>query len=373
MRFSVYLHLANSIIREFRMDQPTKLRALRERLDIMECPEPPAKSISTQNQEMRALIGYFFLDSTHTVISQRTGTMPWSQFIESCAEKLSQECEFPADRYLLGQVRLQHMLERIDSLVRRGFSESQARPADIEAIVRSLQSDAQECKAHFPINTALDRDLTIGIQSHTFEIHLHQTVVFDVFPASTISIDQSAALIRVDALCHGLAAAKQCLDWYYELPVGIEKKFSYSQWTSIGFCVAASCKLVLASLEPTVRHHDQVMGLREALNMRGEIQKLIQRMNTIDQECKGEKWDQHEIFFYKEWLQHLGEWFEAQYRLAHSDSAGENNNGIVFASGISDNNIYDPDEPDAGFPWLNLQDVTIEEMLNAWLGPAGMY
>lgn len=320
--------------------------------------------------------------------------MPWSQFIESCAEKLSQACEFPADRYLLGQVRLQHMLERIDSLVRRGFSESQARPADIEAIVRSLQSDAQECKARLPVDRDCKltlqciiiistgdlnpntRAVTTGIQSHTFEIHLHQTVVFDVFPASTISIDQSAALLRVDALCHGLAAAKQCIDDYYELPVGIEKKFSYSQWTSIGFCVAASCKLVLASLEPSVRHHDQVKGLREALDMPGEVQRLSQRMNTIDQECKGEKWDQHEIFFYRDWLQHLSEWFEAQYRLALSDSAGENN-GVVFAGGVSDStgNIYDSEETDAsaGFPWLNLQDVSIEEMLNAWLGPAAMY
>lgn len=181
--------------------------------------------------------------------------------------------------------------------------------------------------------------MTIGIQSHTFEIHLHQTVFFDVFPASTISSDHSVALLRVDALCHGLAAAKQCLDSYFELPVGTEKKLSYTQWTSLGFCVAASCKLVLASLEPSVRHHDQVKGLREALNMRGEVAKLSQRMNFIDQECKGGKWDQHEMFFYREWLTHLSEWFEAQYRLAQSDSAGENNNGIAFSSEISDNNI----------------------------------
>lgn len=215
--------------------------------------------------------------------------------------------------------------------------------------------------------------MTIGIQSHTFEIHLHQTVFFDVFPAFTISSDQSVALLRVDALCHGLAAAKQCLDSYFGLPVGTEKQLSYTQWTSVGFCVAASCKLVLASLEPSLRHHDQVKSLREALNMRGEVQKLSQRMNSIDQECKGGKWDQHELFFYREWLTHLGEWFEAQYRLAQSDSAGENNNGIVFASENSENNVYDSEEPDAGFPWLNLQDVTIEEMLNAWLGPAAMY
>ncbi|KAJ5741783.1 hypothetical protein N7533_011192 [Penicillium manginii] len=305
--------------------------------------------------------------------------MPWSQFIESCAEKLSQECEFPADQHLLGEVRLQHMLQRIDSLVRRGFSEDQARSTDIEATVRSLQIEAQNCKAQLLNNAGFDRDVNINIQSHTFEIHIHQTVFFDVFPQSTPSHDHSISLLRIDALCHGLAAAKQCLEYYFKLPVGIEKKFSYSQWTSMGFCVAASCKLVLASLEPSVRHHDQVAALREALNMRGEVQRLSQRMNTIDSECKGENWDGCEVFFYREWLQHLGEWFEAQYRLAHSDSAGENGSGggIVFGGAVGENGpgLFETDasEPDAGFPWLNLQDVTIEDMLNAWLGPAGMY
>ena len=181
------------------------------------------------------------------------------------------------------------------------------------------------------------------------------------------------ALLRIDALCHGLAAAKKFMSFYFSLPPGIEKRFSYTQWTMTGFSVAASCKLVLASLEPSVRDHDQVRGLRETLDMPHEIQKSVKRMNTLDQECKGGKWDQHEMFFYQDWLRFLSEWFEEKYRLAQSDSAGENNGALgVFSTGNSENNIYEEPQPDPGFPWVDLQDVTIEEMLNVWLEPMNM-
>lgn len=93
------------------------------------------------------------------MVLQRTGTMPWSPFIESCAAKLSQECEFSTDRYLLGQVQVQHMLVRIDSLVARGFGENQA-PADIEVMISSLQSDFEDCKARLPVPIDHDGELT---------------------------------------------------------------------------------------------------------------------------------------------------------------------------------------------------------------------
>ncbi|KAE8346404.1 hypothetical protein BDV24DRAFT_123822 [Aspergillus arachidicola] len=332
--------------------------------------DPPTESISLRNEEMRALVGYFLLDACHSIVLQRTGTMPWSPFIESCAAKLSQECEFSTDRYLLGQVQVQHMLVRIDSLVARGFGENQA-PADIEVMISSLRSDFEDCKARLPV--PIDHDVFHGIPSHAFEIHLYQTIFFDVYPSSAASLDHSMALLRIDALCHGLAAAKQFMSFYFSLPSGIEKRFSYIQWTMTGFSVAASCKLVLASLEPSVRDHDQVRGLRETLDMRHEIQKSVQRLNTLDQECKGGKWDQHEMFFYQDWLRFLSEWFEEKYRLAQSDSSGENNDALgVFTTGISENNIYQEPQPDPGFPWVDLQDVTIEEMLNVWLEPMNM-
>ncbi|KAK5789398.1 hypothetical protein VI817_008522 [Penicillium citrinum] len=282
---------------------------------------------------------------------------------------LSREGEFPTDQYLIGQVRLQHLLERVDPLVRRGFGEGQVMPQDVEAMIRSLKGEANECKAQLSLSAS--RDVTIGLQSHSFEIHLYQTTLFDVFPSSTESIDQTTALYRIDTLCHGLAAARQFINFYHALPHGIEKNFSFLHWISAGFCLAASCKLALASLEPSVRYHEQVNGLRDTLNMQDELRKFVQRMNLLDKECKGGKWEQHEIFFYQHWLQNLSEWFEGQYRLAHSDSAGPNDNGMTFATtGISENNIYE--ETDPGFSWLDLHDVTIEEMLNAWLGPGGL-
>lgn len=96
--------------------------------------------------------------TSHSVIQQRTGTMPWSPFIESCAAKLSQECEFSTDRYLLGQVQVQHMLGQIDSLVARGFGENKA-PVDIEVMISSLQSAFEECKARLPVPIDHDGEL----------------------------------------------------------------------------------------------------------------------------------------------------------------------------------------------------------------------
>lgn len=51
---------------------------------------------------------------------------------------------------------MQHMLERVDSLVRRGFVENQATLVDVDAMVRSLQNEAKEYRALFPAIPRLD-------------------------------------------------------------------------------------------------------------------------------------------------------------------------------------------------------------------------
>lgn len=63
MRFSGYLHLAHSIINDCRLDYPAKLRVVRQRMDVMMDTDAPAESISLQNEEIRALVGYFLLDA----------------------------------------------------------------------------------------------------------------------------------------------------------------------------------------------------------------------------------------------------------------------------------------------------------------------
>jgi hypothetical protein len=50
------------------------------------------------------------------------------------------------------------MLVRIDSLVARGFGESQP-PADIEVMISSLQSDFEDCKARLPVPIDYDGEL----------------------------------------------------------------------------------------------------------------------------------------------------------------------------------------------------------------------
>ena len=100
---------------------------------------------------------------SHSVVSQRTASIPWSSFIDSCASKLSQEGEFPTDQYLIGQVRLQHLLERVDPLIKRGFGEGQVMAQDVEAIIRSLKSEANECKAQLSLPASRDGKLALAL------------------------------------------------------------------------------------------------------------------------------------------------------------------------------------------------------------------
>lgn len=51
---------------------------------------------------------------------------------------------------------MQHMLERVESLVRRGFAENQATLVDVDTMVRSLQNEAKAYRAQFPALPRLD-------------------------------------------------------------------------------------------------------------------------------------------------------------------------------------------------------------------------
>ncbi|KAJ5099660.1 hypothetical protein N7532_006661 [Penicillium argentinense] len=368
MRFSKYLHLAHAIINCCKFDRSTKIRMMRQRLDVMLDEAGPAETSAIQREERRALIGFYLLDATSSLVMQKAGTMPWSPFLESCALKLSQECEYPTDRHLINYVQLQHMLGRIDALVIR---EEQVPPLEVNGIIRSLLADFEEYKSQLPF--PVDSDVLAALQVRAFRVHIYQSAVFDFYPPFHNITDQSLALPRIEALCHGLSAAKDFITFYFSLPLGIEKSYSYLHWVNAGFIIAASCKLAIASLEPSVRHNPQVKELRESLDYPRELSNLTQRMYAVDRECKGSSGDQHETFFYQEWLRHLGEWFAGKYRLAELDSSEINDGGLaISASGVADNGLYGDPPQDTDFPWADLQDVTVEELLNAWLGPMAM-
>ncbi|KAJ5107989.1 hypothetical protein N7456_004664 [Penicillium angulare] len=377
-RIPGYMRLAQGIISDTRLDYPAKMRATSGRMILMADSDTGNKWSSLQNEEMRALVGYYLLDASRAITAQRAGNMPWSPFLESCAAKLSHDCEFPTDRYLLGHVQLQRMLSEVDTLVAQGYDEIQAPPSDIESMIHCLQSDMDEYKSLLP--APMHNNIFSEVQSHFFDVHLWQTAFFDVYRPSAASIDPTVTLLRTHALCQGLAAAKRFISYYFSLPFGIERTFSYLQWTAIGFGIATACRLTLAALDRSVQYNANVQTLRETLDIPRELLRIRQRLREVDTQWKDGKADHQQIIFYQDWVWYLSGWFEEKCRMEQSDDASasgsDQGHGMVLtATSISDGNFYGDFQPQPGvnfIPWSNAQDYTIEDMFNTWVGGNAM-
>lgn len=87
---------------------------------------------------------------------QKTCTLPWSPFIESCAAALSAKCEYPTDRYMIYYVQLQHMLERMNLLTTKSI---EGHP-DVELQLQSFRAEVEEYKNQLPIPPTCDRQYT---------------------------------------------------------------------------------------------------------------------------------------------------------------------------------------------------------------------
>ncbi|KAJ5540603.1 hypothetical protein N7494_005679 [Penicillium frequentans] len=306
-RFSSYIHIALSIMNDARMDRPPKYRVA-TRIDIEgESDQTGSASIPGSvsiADESRALIGCFLLNSTHAIIMQKTCTLPWSPFIESCAATLSAKCEYPTDRYMIYYVQLQHMLERMNLLTTKSI---EGHP-DVELQLQSFRAEVEEYKNQLPIPPTCD--LLIATQYQTLELQLCQISLLDNKHTSTPG-DGFVLVSRIDTLCHGLAAAKRFVDFYFTLPPTIEKSYSILNWLQTGFIVAAACKLVIVSLDSSLRYNVQVEELREALELPKVLQFYVQRLHEVAKTCKD-----GEFAHYQNWLLAASVWFEKTYRAA---------------------------------------------------------
>ncbi|KAJ5609187.1 hypothetical protein N7528_009754 [Penicillium herquei] len=221
-------------------------------------------------------------------------------------------------------------------------------------------------KTQFPAH--FHHDIFLGADSGIFDVHLYQTVFFDVYPSASAveSVEPLVALQRTHALCQGLAAAQRCINFYFNLPLGIEKRWSYLQWITNGFGIMASCKLALAAMEPSMREHDQVRALRESLDMRLQLQNILMRLETIDKDCKGGVLGGPETFHYHTWTRQIYDWFQNKYYLAQLDnvnqSRGPSSAPSVTPSWVPGSGVYQVPLTDDGFPWMDPPDMAIETL-----------
>ena len=91
------------------------------------------------------------------------------------------------------------------------------------------------------------------------------------------------------------------------IPVGAERRFSFSQWLQTGFDLILACKLVmLATSDESLRHsYPQIQSLCDTLDMAGVLKSCIDRQILQQSSLKS----QSTGFDYLGWLQWIQEWF----------------------------------------------------------------
>ncbi|KAJ5263774.1 hypothetical protein N7478_011379 [Penicillium angulare] len=356
-RFPGYMQLAVGLMNTARLDRPPKYR-VPTRLDVGE--ESDETRNKTGADESRALIGLFLLNSTDSVIRQRTCTSPWNPFIESTAAELSEKAEYPTDRYMIYYVQLQHMLERMDALTLTSIEQHH----DMEQHIRAFRAEIELYKNRLPVDPTCDP--FIATQYHTLELQICQISLIDGKAASVAS-DGFLLLSRSDTLCHGLAVSKRFLDYYLKLPPTIEKNYSIVTWLSTGFLIAAASKLVLAALNPSLRHNRQVQELRDALDIPKMLNFFVDRHEAVAKTCKDGSFSH-----YQKWLVAAITWFDKAYQVAQLEAAKiiENEAFASFEASqfTEQNQMGQNDPPDPNLFGLDF-DITMEELMGGWIGP----
>ncbi|KAL2813839.1 hypothetical protein BJX63DRAFT_431701 [Aspergillus granulosus] len=305
--FPSYLHLAISLAVELELDRPVELRKRCPRMTI-DTIAPIARPLHILRDEQRAVIGCSFLSSISSIITQKTCTFPWSTRLESFALELSEKAEYTSDQSLIHLVRLQRIFEQIDHLSADPnipLASNASRVGDMDAFLhmfRTLHGQLQDYTAqlspHFTSNNFL-----LATQLHTANLYLCQVSLFE-----KDTIAQLPSSIRIDILCHGLAAARSSFDTLLNTPPNTERYMSYTQWLETGFSIILTCKLALmAASDKSMRQNEpRMQALCEDLDMVRVLDTCVSRQ--LSQQA-----DWETGFDYAGWLQWLQEWFEKHY------------------------------------------------------------
>ncbi|KAL4996673.1 hypothetical protein BDV10DRAFT_171600 [Aspergillus recurvatus] len=307
--FSTYLHLAISLVVDWRLDQPIETRRRQaHRMTISEegIRERPLKTLRA---EQRAAIGCSFLSSCSAIITQGRCTFPWAPELEAFAVGLAENPEYESDQIILHLVRLQRVLEQIDRASSDPDSFDTSRPSRaFHHTYRTFKARIQDYSNLLP--SGLVNNFLLATQLHTINLYLCQVTLFDRKAAAQLPID-----VRSEILCHGLAAAKSSFASLAATATisGAERRFSYSQWLQSGFNLIASCKLALMAVsdEALREGFPQVQTLCDALDMPGVLRLCVgyQDNNSVQSGPAPPATG----FDYKGWLQWIQEWFLRQY------------------------------------------------------------
>ncbi|KAK7189033.1 hypothetical protein DPSP01_004141 [Paraphaeosphaeria sporulosa] len=310
--FTQYLQLAISIAVDMRLDRKPVVQVPRryeDKRDPLVAGMPGTQTWGPEEQ--RASAGIFYISSTISKLLDKMNTYPCTQTIEDGCLALGQRAEYRTDKDLYHVIRLQKIIENIETLAKSPGSEAEAEDAYMR-----VRSQLEEFRAFLSVEVS-DSHL-LFMQFHTAKLFLFQVAFFER------NLQQSPAM-HLNILSEGLEGAKAFLDLYLWLPPKSEMALTNQEWVQLSFGVTQAAKFAIVSRTPAVEA--QTRDLRHRLNIDHIFRHLALRIGALVGRSGGG--DKHKDIFYhyEQRTRKIQNWYEKMTRATDAHSPGARHAG----------------------------------------------
>lgn len=240
----------------------------------------------------------------------KMNTFQCTHYIEEACLSLGQRAEYRTDKDLYHVIRLQRIIENIETLIR------EASEADARASYLRLRGELEDFRTHLTSNFSDSRTASdplplvlvlinvadlLFMQFHIAKLFLYQVAFLER------NFQQSPAS-HIRCLCEALESANSFLDLYLWLPPKSEMALTNTEWIQLSFGVTQAAKFAIISKAPDVE--PQTRELRQRLNIDHIFRHLCLRIGAlVGRGGEGDK--QKDIFlYYEKRVRKIRNWYE---------------------------------------------------------------
>ncbi|KAI6367493.1 hypothetical protein MCOR25_004910 [Pyricularia grisea] len=179
------------------------------------------------NDDMRALLGCFYVTSQITTLFRREHHLPYTEFVDKCVTDLARADEYVTDRMLVAMVKMQCLVRRAHAIMAGASPEPGANPPYTTAAAMALTAIRRELYEPTSSYGAMDERSKhlLKMHCHASLVAVHEPVIYARSPAPTVTaVDLASADSnppggkRTDALWHCLRALGDFIKLYIAMP-----------------------------------------------------------------------------------------------------------------------------------------------------------
>ncbi|TLD19622.1 hypothetical protein PspLS_09446 [Pyricularia sp. CBS 133598] len=183
---------------------------------------------SHSNDDMRALLGCFYVTSQVTTLFRREHHLPYTDFVDKCVTELAGANEYVTDRTLVAMVKMQCLVRRAHAIMAGSSPEPGANAPYTAAAAMALTAIRRELYEPISSYGTMDERSKhlLKMHCHASLIAMHEPVIYARSVAPIMATQEVASTAsnppggkRTDAMWHCLRALLDFIKLYIAMPL----------------------------------------------------------------------------------------------------------------------------------------------------------